>query len=101
MKNDPLIDHASYPTQTVAEMVRADERLKREFPLITLPLFILHGSEDKVTLPHGSERFYDSASSTDKKFNLYEGYFHDPLNDIDKERVMADIIEWIEARLPR
>ena len=48
------------PTQTVAELVRADERLKAEFPLITLPLLILHGTADKVTNPKGSQFFYDT-----------------------------------------
>ena len=32
---------------------------------------------------------------------LYEGHYHDLLNDIDKEVVMADIQAWIDARLPR
>src|SRR4030095_2503741 len=36
MNNDPLIAHEVQPTQTIAEMVRADERLKKEFPLILL-----------------------------------------------------------------
>jgi acylglycerol lipase len=36
MNDDPLIAHETQPTRTVAEMVRADERLKHEFPLITL-----------------------------------------------------------------
>ena len=44
MNADPLIAHETQPTQTVAEMVRADERLKKEFPLITLPVLILHGT---------------------------------------------------------
>ena len=44
MKDDPLIADETQPTQTVAELVRADERLKREFPLITLPVLILHGT---------------------------------------------------------
>jgi hypothetical protein len=35
MNNDPLIANESQPTDTMAEMVRADERLKKEFPLIT------------------------------------------------------------------
>ncbi len=49
MNNDPLIAHEMQPTQTVAEMVRADERLREEFPLITLPVLILHGTDDKAT----------------------------------------------------
>src|SRR5439155_4946846 len=88
------------PTQTVAAMVRADERLKKEFPLITLPVLILHGTLDKATKPSGSQFFYDTAGSRDKTLKLYDGHFHDLLNDIDKEVVMADITRWIDARLP-
>jgi alpha-beta hydrolase superfamily lysophospholipase len=98
MRNDPLIPKLAYPSQTVAEMVRADERLKTDFPLIMIPVFILHGTADRVTKPHGSERFYDSARSTDKTLKLYEGYFHDLLHDVGKERVMADVTEWITTR---
>ena len=81
MNNDPLIAHEAQPTQTVAEMVRADERLKKEFPRITLPVLILHGTADKATKPSGSQFFYDTAGSTDKTLKLYEGHFHDLLND--------------------
>jgi alpha-beta hydrolase superfamily lysophospholipase len=99
MNDDPLIAHETQPTQTLAEMVRADDRLKKEFPLITLPLLILHGTLDKATRPSGSQLFYDTAASTDKTLKLYEGHFHDLLNDVDKEVVMADIKGWIDARL--
>lgn len=99
MNHDPLIAHEVQPTHTVAEMVRADERLEREFPLITLPVLILHGTLDKVTRPSGSQLFYDTAGSTDKTLKLYEGHVHDLLNDIDREVVIADIKGWIDARL--
>ena len=100
MNNDPLIAHEVQPTQTLAEMVRADERLKREFPLITIPVLILHGTADKATKPSGSQRFYDTAGSKDKTLKLYEGHFHDLLNDVGKEVVMADIQQWIDAHIP-
>jgi len=99
MNEDPLIAHEVQPTQTVAEMVRADERLKRDFPLFTLPLLILHGTNDRATKPSGSQLFYDKASSKDKTLRLYEGYFHDLLNDLGKEKVMADIKGWLDAHL--
>jgi alpha-beta hydrolase superfamily lysophospholipase len=100
MNDDPLIANEVQPTKTVAELVRADERLKREFPLITLPVLILHGTADKVTNPKGSQLFYDTAGSHDKTLKLYEGHVHDLLNDLGKEQVMNDIREWIGARLP-
>jgi acylglycerol lipase len=99
MNDDPLIAHEVQPTRTVAELVRADERLKVEFPLIKLPVLILHGTADKVTKPNGSQFFYDTAGSADKTLKLYEGHAHDLLNDLDKEKVMADIVGWLNARI--
>src|SRR5204862_7465535 len=46
MNADALIAHETQPTQTLAEMVRADERLKASFQQITLPVLILHGTAD-------------------------------------------------------
>jgi acylglycerol lipase len=99
MDADPLIAHETQPTNTLAEMVRADERLKKEFPSITLPVLILHGTADQATRPSGSQLFYDMAGSRDKTLKLYEGHFHDLLNDLDKEIVMADIRNWIVGHL--
>src|SRR4051812_17477645 len=75
MNADPLIANEVQPTKTVAEMARADERLKKEFPLIQLPLLILHGTEDRATKPSGSRLFHDMAGSADKTLKLYEGHF--------------------------
>jgi acylglycerol lipase len=97
--DDPLLADEVQPTKTVAEMVRADERLKRDFKLFTLPLLIIHGTKDTVTRPEGSKEFYANAGSKDKTLKLYEGYFHDPLSDLGKEAVMADIRAWIAAHL--
>jgi acylglycerol lipase len=96
---DPLIAHETQPTRTVAEMVRADERLKRDFPQIKVPVLILHGTLDRATKPSGSQLFYEKTGSTDKTLKLYDGYFHDPLHDVGKEVVMADIQAWIDQRI--
>ena len=100
MNTDPLIENESQSVQMVAEMARADERLRREFPLIKLPVFIIHGTADHVTKFSGSQFFYDTVGSKDKTLGLYEGHFHDLLNDLGKELVMNDIQEWLNARLP-
>jgi alpha-beta hydrolase superfamily lysophospholipase len=100
MNADPLIANEVQPTRTVAAMVRADERLKAEFPSIRLPLLILHGTDDHATRPDGSRFFLDHAGSADKTLKLYEGHYHDLLRDLGKEAVIDDINGWIAARLP-
>src|SRR6478735_2841350 len=98
LNEDPLIENEVQPSQTVAALVRADERLLKEFRRITLPLLILHGTADKATRPAGSELFHRSAGSEDNTLKLYDGHFHDLLNDLGREEVMGDIVEWIRER---
>ncbi len=100
MKNDPLIAVEVQPTQTIAEMARADERLKELFVQIKLPVMILHGTADKVAKPSGSQHFYDAAGSIDKTLRMFEGHFHDLLNDSGNDIVMSEIIGWIDSHLP-
>jgi len=99
MNADPLIANESQPSQTAAALVHADERLRKEFANITLPVLILHGTEDKATRPAGSQLFYYTASSKDKTLKFYQGPFHDPVNDLGKEMVMNDVLTWLEKHL--
>lgn len=100
MNNDPLIHKESQPAETARVMLLAADALTDHFPQFTVPVLIIHGTDDKATRPAGSQKFYDTAGSADKTLKLYEGHYHDLLNDIDKEIVMADIQSWIDERLP-
>ncbi|MGE0725530.1 MAG: lysophospholipase [Alphaproteobacteria bacterium] len=99
LEADPLTKGETQPAATVAALVRADERLHDSFGQITLPVLILHGTDDKATVCRGSEYFHRHAGSSDKTLKLYEGHYHDLLNDIGKEGVLADIVAWLDARV--
>jgi acylglycerol lipase len=99
MNNDPLIKDESQPAETGAVLLKAAELFRERMPDFKVPVFIIHGSEDKATMPRGSEYFYEHAGSADKTLKIYEGHFHDLLNDYGKEDVMADIVEWLEKRI--
>ncbi|WP_437546134.1 lysophospholipase [Sorangium sp. So ce367] len=99
LNSDPLTHGEVQPAGTVAALLKATDRMRAEFGTLTLPLLIMHGTEDKATVPAGSQLFHDKAGSSDKTLKLYEGHFHDLLNDLGKERVMADVVGWINARI--
>jgi alpha-beta hydrolase superfamily lysophospholipase len=96
---DPLTKGEVQPAATVAALARADERLHDGFPTITLPLLVMHGTDDKATVCQGSKFFYETAGSADKTLKLYEGHYHDLLADTGREQVMADILQWINKRV--
>jgi alpha-beta hydrolase superfamily lysophospholipase len=100
MNNDPLIEHEKQPVETASEVLKAAARLGENMPNFKVPVFIIHGTDDKATRPEGSQYFYDNVGSADKTLKLYEGGYHDLLNDIDKEIVMADILAWVNQRVP-
>jgi len=100
LEADPLTKDEVQPVSTVASLARAGERFEREFARIALPLLILHGTGDKATRPDGSQQFFREAGSADKTLRLYEGHYHDLLNDLGREAVTEDIAAWIDARLP-
>lgn len=100
MNNDPYIHKESQPAETARVMLLAADALKEHFPSFRAPVLILHGTEDKATRPEGSQYFYDNAASSDKTLKLYEGHYHDLLADIDKEKVIADILAWLSERVP-
>jgi alpha-beta hydrolase superfamily lysophospholipase len=99
MNTDPLIGNEKQPTETLASMVRADELLEKEFASMTLPVLILHGTDDKATKPSGSQQFFDTVGSIDKTLKLYDGGYHDLLNDTDRDRVISDIAGWLDRQI--
>jgi alpha-beta hydrolase superfamily lysophospholipase len=98
MNNDPLIANEVQPTKTMQQLSLADIKLKAEMSTVKIPLLIIHGTADKATKPSGSQYFFDNASSRDKTIKFYEGHYHDLLNDLDKEIVMNDILDWLNKR---
>jgi acylglycerol lipase len=100
MNADPLIANESQPAETSAELIKAAERLRANMPNYRVPILIIHGTADKATRYQGSEYFYEHAGSTDKTLKLYEGHYHDLLNDVGKEDVMADVQSWLDERIP-
>ena len=99
MNHDPLLANEKQPTKTMQQLLLAAEYLKKAMPEIKLPLLILHGTADKATRPAGSEYFMEHASSADKQLKLYEGHYHDLLNDKYHGIIVRDILRWLHERV--
>jgi acylglycerol lipase len=98
MDTDPLLKNERQPNKTMQQLFIAAEYLKKEMPAIKLPLLILHGTADRATDFAGSEYFMEHASSIDKQLKLYEGHYHDLLNDKYNGIIIRDILNWLDQK---
>lgn len=64
---------------------------------LQLPLLIFHGEADKICPPKGSQLLYDGVGSTDKTLKFYPGLYHETHNELEKETVLANIVNWLNA----
>jgi alpha-beta hydrolase superfamily lysophospholipase len=64
---------------------------------LTLPLLIMHGTDDRLTSPAGSKEVYDRAASVDKTFRAWPACRHELHNELDRADVVAAILAWLDA----
>lgn len=96
---DPLVFHGKMPARLSAEMLRVMSRVTAEAGKISLPLFILQGSEDKIVDPAGAPMLYQKASSKDKTLKVYEGLYHEVHNEPEREKMFKDLEDWLQAHV--
>lgn len=95
--SDPLIYRGRIRAGLAAAMVRALDRIKRDTPQVSMPLLIMHGTADALAKPEGSIAFHERVGSSDKALKLYDGLYHEILNEPERDQVIGDIAAWMDA----
>lgn len=97
--NDQLVYTQPIPARTGHELLKMMRLIQEKAANFKLPLLLIHGSADGLTNPKGSELFAEKAGSADKTYQVFQGGYHELINDSDKEEVMQLICNWIEVRV--
>jgi len=97
-EEDPLVHHERVPARTVAELTRSVESFPHRLPALTIPLLAFHGSGDQVTEPAGTEMVHAHAGSSDKSIVIFEGLYHETMNEPEQDEVIDRVVEWLDAR---
>jgi alpha-beta hydrolase superfamily lysophospholipase len=99
-ETDPLVFHGKLSARTVGEIAAAVESFPSGVAAITVPVLILYGSEDGLVPPAGSVMISERIGSSDKTVTAYDGLYHEILNEPEQDRVLDDIVAWLDARAP-
>jgi alpha-beta hydrolase superfamily lysophospholipase len=97
--SDPLNYRGGVLMRTGSELVRAGRHVRERMDAFTLPILVLQGTGDRITEPDDSRRLYENAASADRALKLYEGLYHEILNEPEKEQVLQDIVGWLDLHI--
>lgn len=94
---DPLIHHVVTASFYV-QMLNAMRYVKERTADFKRPFLFLQPGDDKICDINAADDFYKRSGSVDKEYKLYPGFYHELLNEIDREIVYGDIYNWITKR---
>ena len=99
-KMDPLVIFDSPRLRSAAEILATVDHNGRSFAMVTQPLLVLHGADDRRTHASNSRDFIGGVSSKDKKLVIIPGGNHQLLQDKSSitEDVTRQIVEFVSQR---
>lgn len=97
--SDPLVSQDKLSAQFLVSMTNTMAEVKANAAKITLPILIMHGSQDRMTAPEGSQLLFNLISSEDKHINLYDGLYHEIFNEPEGPQIFAEVVAWLNTHL--
>jgi acylglycerol lipase len=90
---DPLVFSTITP-RWFTEMLRSQEQVVAHAPSNSMPLLMLLGDEDKICCGMASAALARNWGGPEKTIHYPEMY-HEIFNDQDKDKVLSDMISWL------
>ncbi len=95
-KADPLVHDRGSTAMAKQTFAAMDVMMQQKsFPV---PLLIIHGKADRLTVPPASKVFVDNVEG-DVTLIEYEGMYHEPHNEPEQQQVFEDVLAWMEPHL--
>ncbi|MBN2851031.1 MAG: lysophospholipase [Erysipelotrichaceae bacterium] len=94
-QNDPLT-LKSIALGLMQEIARSVPWIDAHLNEVVDPILVLHGEKDALVNVKDSEELYLRSASTDKTRNVFDGLWHEILNEQRREEVYHVIHEWLD-----
>ena len=96
---DPRVFVGNLRVRLGYELLKGFVRMRRRWSEVCTPLLVLHGTDDEATDPRASRRFFDAATSADKKFVSLRGACHLICHEAGASaRVMHEVLGFVSSR---
>jgi alpha-beta hydrolase superfamily lysophospholipase len=96
--HDPKITRVMTP-RYFHEYESAQRRLRKAAPTIDFPVLLLHGAADPIASPEAAAEWAKAAPRAWCEWTVYAGLKHEVLNELDRRRVVSDLMYWLDRRV--
>jgi len=98
-RKDPLVYHGGVRVRMGTHFIKMESYLSAALPVVSVPLLLFHGENDRLASPESSRMLYEQAASTDKTFTMVENVGHEVLHDHGWQDRCGSIVAWLDGRI--
>ena len=80
------------------ELLDAADRTVTGGADIQVPTLLLHGADDRLCLPSGTEALRQLVVTSGSEMEIYPGLRHEIFNEPEHEKIFERVLGWFEAR---
>ncbi len=95
--NDPLV-HNKISVRLALSMLEAGEWALAHAGKFPVPLLLVHGTADTLTLAQGSQEFAAKVPAGRCTLKLWEGFYHETHNEPEKTQVLQFMLDWLHKQ---
>lgn len=96
-KKDPLL-HRRVSIKLFSDLIRNGEKLLSSSQKTTIPLLLMHGTDDPLTSYQASMIFAQNSGQL-ATFKGWDGMYHDLLNNDDSNAIFQYVMNWISNHI--
>ena len=97
--NDPLVLKEATMGLMKNVFIGGCGLVKDNIKRINVPTIVMHGKGDGIVEASTAEWTYNNLAVEDKELKIYDGLYHEIFNEIQKDVVIEDLINWLNKRV--
>jgi acylglycerol lipase len=99
--DDPLVFADRVSAEANAAALEAAIEVNQAGDRLALPVLMVHGSDDAIADIEGATDLFASIASEDKELIVYDGLYHEVMNEPEQDRVLDDVVAWLDRHTSR
>ena len=97
-RDDPHTINRGVRARLGLEIVTTIERVREHPEAFDVPLYLFHGTQDRLTHPDGT-RWLARHAPGDVTLRIWDGLYHETLNEPERDDVIGALADWLDARI--